>query len=260
MNAAHSKKCKSKRQITWCVLANVKRHTWSHVSPHRSKFMGVWTVATLVCVCYSTSPAWWVQRLSCSDWWAPHLVFAGWNLKRGPQHTSVLCVYIHNTFPLTTMLHVEKGRARFGFFFSFGSVAETRLSLLPQPTQQAALEDRATSPVSPDQENLEEGLNVWRKNSHANSPGLFIQATILDEPTSYQGRLVAQLGWKIHFTSRCQIIPIWVHINVSALPKSKLYHYSVNLSVFHPASINSQMRCFTYKWQTLEKQKQQYYV
>lgn len=45
--------------------------------------------------------------------------------------------------------------------FFFGSVAETRLSLLPQPTQQTALEDRATSPVSPDQENLEEGLNIW---------------------------------------------------------------------------------------------------
>lgn len=126
--------------------------------------------------------------------------------------------------------------------FFFGSVAETRLSLLPQPTQQTALEDRATSPVSPDQENLEEGLNIWCKNSHASSPGLFIQAAILDELTSYQGRLVRQLEGKIHFTSRCQIIPFWVHINVSARPKSKLCHWSVNLCVFHPASINSQMR------------------
>lgn len=117
MNAAHSKKCKSKRQITWCVLVNVKRYTWLHVSPHRSKFMGAWTVATLVCVCCSTSPAWQVQRSSSSDWSSPPFGICRLECKEGSP--AYKCVARLHTilFPLTTMLHVEKGRARFTFFW-----------------------------------------------------------------------------------------------------------------------------------------------
>lgn len=92
-SAANSKKCKSKRLMTWCILATVKRHTPWHVNPYSSKIYGGLNCchSTLIRVCYSTSPSWQVQRLSRSDWSSPQLIFGGWNAKRGP--SVQVCLY-----------------------------------------------------------------------------------------------------------------------------------------------------------------------
>lgn len=62
-------------------------------------------------------------------------------MQKGPLCTSVCCVAVLGVlFPLTTtMFHVVKGGHVYSFLFLKKSVAETRLCLLPQPTQQAAL-------------------------------------------------------------------------------------------------------------------------
>ena len=170
-----------------------------------------WSHHTLMCVCYSTSPSWRVQRLSPGDWPSPPVDICRLECKEGPQCTSVCCVSIPRIlFPLTpAMFHVVKG----GHVFTFLKCGWNS-TLFAAIASKAGLhqKDRATSPVF--RKNLGgRSQTFWRKIPHA-----VAHLVYLSKLQFRPGKACMTFRWKIHFTSRCQKFPAWATVTFKHAP------------------------------------------